>query len=205
VDPLVRHLTPRDYRPMPWRNGQGVTTEIARGPEGDGPFDWRISAAPVVEPGAFSTFPGVDRILVVIEGTGLSLAHAESGLRVDLRPLRPYAFSGDATTTCTLPAGPVRDLGVMVRRDRFQARVLVLRPTRPRARVVRAPLSLVYCVRGRAALHVGDQRLDLRREEAVRIERAPGPAPSLTVAPRSHGTVLLLALLQPTPEAAATS
>ena len=138
MDPLVRHLTPHDYRAMPWRNGRGMTTEIARGPEGDGAFDWRISAAQLGESGPFSAFPGVDRILVVIEGSGLSLAHAESGLRVDLRPLRPYAFSGDAATTCTLGAGPIRDLGVMVRRDRFQARILVLRPTRPRARAVRA-------------------------------------------------------------------
>ena len=186
---------------MPWRNGRGVTTEIARGPEGDGAFDWRISAAPVVESGPFSAFPGIDRILVVIEGEGLSLAHAGSSLPVDLRPLRPYAFSGDAPTTCTLGAGPIRDLGVMVRRGRYQARVLVLRPTRPRARVLRAPLSLVYCVRGRAALHVGERRIDLRRDEAARIERTPGPAPSLTVAPRSHGTVLLLVLLRPCSEA----
>ena len=67
----MRHLRSRDYRRVPWRNGRGCTAEIAVAPEGAGMDDflWRVSTAVVTEPGAFSAFPGVDRILT------LSLIH----------------------------------------------------------------------------------------------------------------------------------
>jgi environmental stress-induced protein Ves len=179
---------------MPWKNGLGVTTEIARWPEGDGEFEWRVSAAPVTAAGPFSAYPGLDRILVVVEGKGLTLVHGETGPAVDVRPLRPYAFSGDAPTSCTLPAGPIRDFGVMVRRDRRSARVVVLR--RPRT-VSLAPVSLVYGVRGEATLGLGRRRVANRPDEAVLVEADPETAPVLQVAPRLRGTVLLLVLLRP--------
>lgn len=44
----------------PWKNGGGVTREIAAQPPGaslDG-FAWRVSVADVAQPGPFSRFPG---------------------------------------------------------------------------------------------------------------------------------------------------
>ncbi|MFQ9621820.1 MAG: HutD family protein [Enterobacteriaceae bacterium] len=41
---------------MPWKNGQGVTREVARYPEA-GEYDWRISLATIRQPGPFSAFP----------------------------------------------------------------------------------------------------------------------------------------------------
>src|SRR5688500_2425780 len=45
----ARHLTPANYRVMPWKNGQGTTTEIAAFPPGAGleTFVWRISMADI--------------------------------------------------------------------------------------------------------------------------------------------------------------
>lgn len=121
-------MTPRVLRhadrvPAPWANGGGVTREVARSGPGPG-FDWRVSVADVDRPGPFSTLPGVDRIIVLLDGTGLVLS--VGGTDRVLEPLQPFAFSGDVPTTCTLRAGPTRDLNVMTARGRWEAAVDVV-------------------------------------------------------------------------------
>lgn len=109
---------------MPWKNGGGVTQEVAIWPPTAAldAFDWRISIAEVAQGGPFSTFPGVDRVLTVIDGAGLELS--VEGLAVvlldDQAP--PFAFPGDAACTATLRQGPIRDLNLMVRRGAYVAR-----------------------------------------------------------------------------------
>ena len=53
-----------------WKNGLGVTREIAAYPPGSDldSFGWRVSMASVDTGGPFSSFPGVDRQLAVLEG-----------------------------------------------------------------------------------------------------------------------------------------
>ena len=64
-----------EHRRMPWQNGGGNTYEVARAPDGAGStaFTWRISIAEVVNDGPFSSLPGIDRIIVLIEGTQMAL------------------------------------------------------------------------------------------------------------------------------------
>jgi environmental stress-induced protein Ves len=113
--------------PVPWQNGGGVTREIAVWPAGapTDAFDWRISLAEVAADGPFSTFPGVDRTLTVVEGAGLDLT--VGGLRrlVDKRHV-PQDFPGDVPTHGRLLAGPVVNLNVMYRRGRAAATVAVV-------------------------------------------------------------------------------
>lgn len=119
---------------VPWRNGGGVTREIvASGGSGPDGFDWRISIADVSEPGPFSAFPGFDRVITLVEGGRMDLwvdgvAHV-LGLHESL------SFDGASQTSCSLPAGPTRDLNVMTRADRHSAVVSVrdLSETRPTA------------------------------------------------------------------------
>jgi environmental stress-induced protein Ves len=115
-----------DHRRMKWQNGGGTTREVATSPPSSGlaDFDWRISLAEVRAGGSFSTFPGVDRILVLIEGPAMRLT--VDGTRHEVRLHRPFHFDGAATTTCELPAGPTRDLNVMTRRGRCRAAVDLL-------------------------------------------------------------------------------
>ncbi|WP_367048172.1 HutD family protein [Streptomyces sp. Je 1-332] len=124
-----------DYRSMPWKNGGGVTREVASGvvraPLGavepvDG-FDWRVSIADVDAGGAFSSFPGIDRVITLIEGEGMVLT--VDGVPEVVSPLSPFAFSGDAETDCRLEAGAVRDLNAMTRRGRASAQVRVVTVT----------------------------------------------------------------------------
>ena len=45
----------------------------------------------------------------------------------DLERFAPFAFSGEAATSATLPHGATRDLNIMTRRDRLKADVSVRR------------------------------------------------------------------------------
>ncbi|MFZ4719679.1 MAG: HutD family protein [Ilumatobacteraceae bacterium] len=110
---------------MPWRNGGGTTTEIARHPAGDEPFDWRLSVADVAADGPFSRFDGIDRVIVLLSGAGMDLRGAgDAGGTVALRPpFGRHAFAGEVAVDATLVDGPTTDLNLMWRRDRWTATV----------------------------------------------------------------------------------
>lgn len=111
----------------PWRNGGGVTREVARYPaEPDrlADFDWRVSLAEVERDGPFSAFADVDRVIVLVDGAAMTLT--VDGVRHQLRRHQPFAFDGGRPTSVHLPAGPTRDLNVMTARGRFRATVDVL-------------------------------------------------------------------------------
>ena len=123
----VRVLRAEDHARMAWSNGGGTTYEVATSPAGAslGSFDWRVSLADVAAGGPFSAFPGIDRILVLLEGPGMELV--VDGRVVPLDRLDPVRFDGAADTSCTLLGGPTRDLNVMTRRGRCTATVEVVR------------------------------------------------------------------------------
>jgi len=110
--------------PTPWKNGGGVTREVAIWPPGAPltAFDWRISVADVAAGGPFSAFPGIDRVLTVISGAGLFLTvdGAAPVAMDDASP--PLAFPGEAACEARLAHGPIRDLNLMVRRGAYAAR-----------------------------------------------------------------------------------
>jgi environmental stress-induced protein Ves len=144
----LRLIRGDDCRTMPWKNGGGSTTEIAIGPEGAGlaDFDWRVSIALVASDGPFSSFPGIDRTLTVLDGAGIRL-HVADRAPLVLRPdSPPLAFPGDATTKAVLVAGPITDFNVMTRRGRFDHRVSHAVLTAPIS--FAGPLTLIHCRSG---------------------------------------------------------
>ena len=106
---------------MPWRNGGGVTREYFRA--GGDDFDWRLSMAQIDVSGPFSSFPMVDRILVLLSGAvGLRI----DGFNVSLaQPLELVRFAGEADVDATVVAAPSTDLNLMWQRDRFEVVVEV--------------------------------------------------------------------------------
>lgn len=119
---LVRRA---DLPAMPWKNGGGVTWQIASHPEAAGleDFDWRISMAEVASDGPFSAFAGIDRTLTLIEGAGIVLDFA--GAAVTLTPgAPPLSFPGEAPVTGRPVDGAILDLNVMTRRGRCVHAVL---------------------------------------------------------------------------------
>ncbi len=113
----------------PWKNGGGSTCEILSWPPDSGidGFDWRVSIATIDADGPFSTFEGVNRIIVLLEGDGVRL-HAPADAidhRLD-RPHAPFAFRGDSPVDCALLGGPSTDFNVMCRRAQGRVEVLLI-------------------------------------------------------------------------------
>jgi environmental stress-induced protein Ves len=126
----VQVLRSEQHRRMPWRNGGGVTYEVASSP-GDhdlAEFDWRISIAEVEAGGPFSAFPEIDRTIVLIEGEWMELTVDGRRHRFGLH--EPFSFDGGSETTCEV-AGPSRDLNVMSRRGRATASVAIVEADGP--------------------------------------------------------------------------
>lgn len=96
----------------PWKNGGGSTRELLREPA-EGALSLRLSIADVADDGPFSVFPGVDRVLTLLEGTGLRLSGPAGRREIGSEPC---AFRGEDPWHCTLVDGPVRDFNVMVSR-----------------------------------------------------------------------------------------
>ncbi|MDP4034531.1 MAG: HutD family protein [Pseudorhodobacter sp.] len=119
----MKHLTPADYTAMPWANGRGTTTELIRVNHADGRLLWRLSMAAVVDDGAFSVFPGVERNLTVISGPGFDLVGART-LRAD--SLVPVAFPGDVAMAAAGVVAPSADFNVMTCRSLARPVVRVL-------------------------------------------------------------------------------
>jgi len=124
----MRLIRPADFRTQPWKNGGGITHEIARADRG-GRLLWRLSIAEVASDGPFSAFPGLSRILTVIEGAGLYLD--TPGGRLDALPLAPLAFSGDLPVQSRLIGGPIRDFNLIYDGRHLQASVTLVRDRLP--------------------------------------------------------------------------
>jgi uncharacterized protein len=156
----IFRLSDRVFRP--WKNGGGETAEIVVSPPGADfeSFDWRISTAVVATSGPFSAFPGVDRVLTVLEGGAMVLSVGDQEQRLDAA-CEPFSFPGDLPSGAQLEGGELLDFNVMVRRPL-------------RAEVVRGPLvpgSSGSNERARLALLLED-RAGLSRLDLVDLESA---------------------------------
>lgn len=110
----ARVLRLDDLPATPWKNGGGVTRELARAelPGGSG-FAWRLSIADIDRPGPFSDFQGYRRQLILLAGHGLHLGGpGMRGVRLD-RPGDMHVFDGAAPVSATLYGGPCRDVNLM--------------------------------------------------------------------------------------------
>ena len=117
------------YRSMAWKNGQGITHEIAREPARGESFLWRLSIAEVAADGDFSLFPGCDRTITLIQGPGMELDFDEAPAKRIDRPFMPFDFAGDWHCRCRLIDGPIRDFNLIHDRDACRGTLDALRFT----------------------------------------------------------------------------
>lgn len=117
-----------------WKNGGGVTREIACFPPDAGleGFGWRISIATISADGDFSAFPGVERTIVLLQEGGMQLqapaAAGRDGLDETLRePLQSLVFGGELPIACRLLAGASQAFNLMARRSAFGSSLQVFR------------------------------------------------------------------------------
>jgi environmental stress-induced protein Ves len=116
------------FKTVPWKNGGGITHEVAKAEE-DGRLLWRLSLAEVASDGPFSLFPGLARILTVIDGDGMDLRDATGHIVHPVPLLQPVAFSGDEPLSGTLRNGPCLDFNLIYDPARFRGIVRVLSGT----------------------------------------------------------------------------
>ncbi len=126
-----------ELKAQPWRNGGGVTRELRRHPVRSGTgddWDWRVSIADVSKAGGFSAFPGMDRVLTVIDGELLLLN--VDGAEHPLEKYRPFRFPGDAESAGALPTGDIRALNVVTRTGAFKGYTSIIELSKKRAHPV---------------------------------------------------------------------
>ena len=174
------HLRPGDYRAMPWKDGGGLTEQIAiEPPEATlaGSFLWRLSLARVDRSGPFSRFEGYDRTLLLLEGA-LELDFGSHGRARLEAPSQPIAFSGAWDARAELIRGPARDLGVISDRRRIRQEVRMAALAEGPVRVAAAPTAWIIALSGRCAL--APQGLELAPLEAARLDDEPSEVKGLS-------------------------
>jgi len=110
-----------DLEAVPWANGGGQTRVLAVDEAPD--WAWRLSIADIGTPGAFSSYPGIDRVLVQLSAGRLVLDL--DGESVHLGQFGLVAFDGALPVTCEIPDGPTRDLNLMTRRGIMSGQVRI--------------------------------------------------------------------------------
>lgn len=181
-----------DLRPQPWRNGGGVTRELASHPLAasaqDGAWDWRVSIADVTKAGDYSAFPGMERVLTVIDGELLLLT--VDGSDHPLEKYRPFRFSGDASASSALPTGDIRNLNVITRTGAFKGYTSIVELSKKRAHPVFGG-QIAVLLQGQATASPGADpaaedseetaagEIEASESEGSRIERSQGEPETL--------------------------
>jgi environmental stress-induced protein Ves len=123
----ARIIRYRDLTAVPWKNGLGITREIALEPAANlgAGFRFRLSRAVIEAQAAFSNYPGVRRWLLLARGGALEL-------RFDGLPSRQLdrigefcAFNGDDVVEGVPLDGSSEDFNLMIGDPALDAELLV--------------------------------------------------------------------------------
>lgn len=187
---MVSLLKAQDHHRMPWKNGGGVTVEIAVHPKGASvdDFDWRISMATVASDGPFSVFPGIDRTLSVLEGDGIVL-NVEGQETKLTRESAPLAFAADARSGARLIGSAITDLNVMTRRGRFAHKVACLSVDGCTVTQIDGDPALLFCAEGQFELTSDAGTICLEKHDCAVLS---GNAVPLTI--EGKGTAYLISI-----------
>lgn len=124
-------LDPAGYRRTPWKNGGGVTIDVAQcqlpgfSPGGWEGMVWRFGRTAIVTPGPFSDLSGFDRHQVLVSGLGLVL-ETPAG-EIDVRqPFKSVRFAGEIPIVSRLEAGPVEVVNLVGDRSRVSTNLSCL-------------------------------------------------------------------------------
>ncbi|MCU1548361.1 MAG: hypothetical protein JWO29_1312 [Arthrobacter sp.] len=197
---IVRYA---ELKAQPWRNGGGVMRELAGHRETapaagssaqDRTWDWRVGIAEVSKAGDFSSFPGMDLVLTVIDGELLLLK--VDGAEHPLEKYRPFRFSGDADSSGALPTGDIRALFVRTRNGAFKGYTSIIELSKKRAHPVFSG-QLGVLLQGQATVSPGPARethpagedpvTEPRDAERVELHRCDAVVGSDTAVPEILG------------------
>jgi environmental stress-induced protein Ves len=166
----VHVLTADGYRVVPWRNGLGVSRDVARDAAGDR-IRWMLSLTTIARDCPFSDYRGYDRVLTPL-GAGVVLTVGDAP-PARIAPLSPFAFPGDAAVDCRLEDGPVAVVNAMVDRGWGSQQVALHRGAIARLAVA-APVMLLHAAGGSAAVRAGGARAMLGPGDSLRLDAMEG-------------------------------
>jgi environmental stress-induced protein Ves len=197
VNVRVQRLPARERREQPWRNGAGVTVEVAREPAdaGDEAYAWRVSIARLRGASAFSSFPGIDRTLQLLDGqVELTIAGVARVLSPDDPPIR---FAGEDAVACRVLApaaadGDARDLNVLLRRAARLRTLVAIHRSGSVHRFGAAATVLVVALEPLDAVIDGDAHA-LEAFDALRFEARGGSLLKFTSEVAARACVVQLA------------
>ncbi|WP_332700276.1 HutD/Ves family protein [Bosea sp. (in: a-proteobacteria)] len=169
----LTRLDPADYGRAPWKNGGGVTIDIAalyRDDAAAGSWTglvWRLGRTAIVTPAPFSDLSGHDRQQVVVTGRGLVLDTPEG--EIDLRePFRPTGYDGGLSIVSRLEEGPVEVVNLIA--DRNLARIGLAVLQEGSALFLQPGTHIVYAAAGPVAFEVDGTATPLAHDQALRID-----------------------------------
>lgn len=166
-------LGPADYRRTPWKNGGGVTVDIAGAfepgaePGGWSGMIWRLGRTRIERPGPFSDLSGHDRILAVIEGRGLRLRSPDADTLDVREPFRPVRFPGERRIDSVLEAGGVGVLNLMA--DRRLATIDLVFMSEPKTTTVGPGTAVLYAPAGEASFSIAGRAVTIEEDHAIRL------------------------------------
>ncbi len=182
----MRILKKADLVETPWKNGGGITRDIASEMDG-GAIIWRLSMADVSTAGPFSSFPGLTRVLTVIDGGGMILHAPDADLQADYA--KPVRFDGATAIVAELTEGPLRDFNLMFDASRCNAEAVPESgPLQSGALGGNVDTAILHCIAGSA--RVNDQML-MSGDTAIAANSPmryslPDDAIALTIVLRRH-------------------
>ncbi|WP_244928980.1 HutD family protein [Nocardioides sp. W7] len=170
----IRVLPVTEHRRARWRNGLGWTTQIHAEPS-DLDWSWRLSLAESDATAAFSSFPEVDRELILVSGSGLRLT-SPGAAAVTLRSGQSHRFAGEQEVEGEPLGGPTRQLNVMWRRQGLSAAVTLHHSPESLTLPGDAGAQVaVHAIAGGAAIEVVDDTAELHQGETALVDGPTGP------------------------------
>lgn len=174
----MQKFTAADYVAMPWKNGGGVTQQLAIAPADASlaNFEWRISSAQVETAGPFSLFAGIDRSLAILRGAGLTMEFDGTQATILSPDNKPLAFRGEQYVHAALLDGPIADFNVMTRRTHWTHTLEKIQLSGARQCARQADLMFIYCAQGsgiQCSSASGDTA-DCAAGDAILIDAADG-------------------------------
>jgi environmental stress-induced protein Ves len=173
----ITALDPAAYRHTPWKNGGGVTTDVAEAmlpgfaPGSWEGMVWRFGRTAIVTPGPFSDLSGFDREQVLVAGRGLVL-ETPAG-EIDVRqPFEPVRFAGETSIVSRLEAGPVEVVNLIGDRSRVSIGLHCLSDGATSA--CPAGVHIIYAATSSCELTINGKVFEIAAGHAVRIDAGEG-------------------------------
>jgi environmental stress-induced protein Ves len=169
----ITTLDPTSFGHMPWKNGGGVTIDIAvsmlpgfAAGSWEG-IVWRFSRTAIVTPGAFSDLSGYDRQLALVSGEGLVLGTPVGEIDVR-RAFKPVRFAGETSIVSRLEAGPVEVVNLIGDRSRVSIALSCLSGDAMSA--CPAGIHIIYAATSSCELSINGNAREIAAGHAVRVD-----------------------------------